>query len=454
MRPRLIIAAETGVLIGMVGLALYQARLLRQAREDLRAALETPELPADTNQRPVRLRLRQFPQPSVRTQIRDLDWSSVESDDYVRYVANLRRIGCPEQTIRDIIEADVAKLFEAKRRALEPPPADWDFWRGSDDADGSEGSSEDLNLRKARLAALDRERRELVMRLLGPAGAEAQLENFREEGLRDRSLQFLPLDKRQAVAEAIAHWRQAVTEGTAIADDAQRTDRLAAAERGLNDQLSAILNPEEREQFEMRASPLADHLRNQLRGFDASREEFEQLFRIEKQLGEQSAAFAAAAGNDSQAQDRIEAAQVEAASKIKEMLGDQRFPDYQRSQDPDYRTLYSLALSHEVPTSVANQVWDMRRAVEQQTDRIRANPLLTGEQKERALEAIRNETQTSIVSVLGQPLLEAYQQQGGAWLNELTSPANLGPSYAPESETASPPLAPAVSPQALGAPQP
>ena len=37
-------------------------------------------------------------------------WAQLESSDYVSYVANLRRIGCPEQTIRDIIVADICNL--------------------------------------------------------------------------------------------------------------------------------------------------------------------------------------------------------------------------------------------------------------------------------------------------------------------------------------------------------
>src|SRR5712671_1846172 len=45
-------------------------------------------------------------------------WQEVESPDYPTYVANLRDIGCPEQTIRDIIIADVNSLY-AKRRATE-----------------------------------------------------------------------------------------------------------------------------------------------------------------------------------------------------------------------------------------------------------------------------------------------------------------------------------------------
>src|SRR5437867_256418 len=31
------------------------------------------------------------------------DWRMVESEDYKKYIANLRYIGCPEETIRDII---------------------------------------------------------------------------------------------------------------------------------------------------------------------------------------------------------------------------------------------------------------------------------------------------------------------------------------------------------------
>src|SRR5437879_11925524 len=41
-------------------------------------------------------------------------WRSVESDDYPTYVANLRDIGCPEQTIRDIIIADVNLLYSRR----------------------------------------------------------------------------------------------------------------------------------------------------------------------------------------------------------------------------------------------------------------------------------------------------------------------------------------------------
>lgn len=47
-----------------------------------------------------------------------LTWRSLESTDYRTYVANLRAIACPEQTIRDIITADVHALYARKREEL------------------------------------------------------------------------------------------------------------------------------------------------------------------------------------------------------------------------------------------------------------------------------------------------------------------------------------------------
>jgi hypothetical protein len=52
------------------------------------------------------------------SEVRPFRWSQLESSDYRLYVANLRGIGCPEQTIRDIITADVDNLYSTRRREL------------------------------------------------------------------------------------------------------------------------------------------------------------------------------------------------------------------------------------------------------------------------------------------------------------------------------------------------
>src|SRR5258707_184974 len=54
-------------------------------------------------------------------------WQEVESPDYPTYVANLRDIGCPEQTIRDIIVVDVNALY-SRRRSTEWVTPEQQWW--------------------------------------------------------------------------------------------------------------------------------------------------------------------------------------------------------------------------------------------------------------------------------------------------------------------------------------
>jgi hypothetical protein len=61
--------------------------------------------------------------PAVSAQIqpqpvRQFQWKQLESSDYRTYIANLRAIGCPRQTIRDIITADVDSLYAPRRQQL------------------------------------------------------------------------------------------------------------------------------------------------------------------------------------------------------------------------------------------------------------------------------------------------------------------------------------------------
>lgn len=46
-------------------------------------------------------------------------WREVESEDYPTYIAKLREIGCPEPTIRQIVQGEVASLYAEKRHELQ-----------------------------------------------------------------------------------------------------------------------------------------------------------------------------------------------------------------------------------------------------------------------------------------------------------------------------------------------
>ena len=93
-------------------------------------------------------------------------WQEVESDDYVVFIANLRDIGCPEQTIHDIIIADVNALY-ARRRATEIVTPEQQWWRTEPDSNVVAAAS-------ARLREMELDRRTLLTGLLG-AGWRAEI---------------------------------------------------------------------------------------------------------------------------------------------------------------------------------------------------------------------------------------------------------------------------------------
>src|SRR3989441_6502651 len=90
-------------------------------------------------------------------------WSMIESEDYHAYIANLRAVGCPESTIRDIIYADVSEMFVRKRQAsLEP--MERQFW----DLMASDELRQDDEW-QMKLDALKEEKGKLLKDLLGDA---------------------------------------------------------------------------------------------------------------------------------------------------------------------------------------------------------------------------------------------------------------------------------------------
>ncbi len=64
---------------------------------------------------PVTAPLSAEPQPAPE---KKLQWKQLESSDYRTYIANLKAVGCPKQTIRDIIMADVDGLYAPRRQQL------------------------------------------------------------------------------------------------------------------------------------------------------------------------------------------------------------------------------------------------------------------------------------------------------------------------------------------------
>jgi hypothetical protein len=65
------------------------------------------------------IRGEQAPGETLESAAPSFRWSQIESTDYPKYIANLRAIGCPEQTIREIIATDLSDLYAPRRESLQ-----------------------------------------------------------------------------------------------------------------------------------------------------------------------------------------------------------------------------------------------------------------------------------------------------------------------------------------------
>ncbi len=344
---------------------------------------------------------------TVRTNVvvrrQNFVWNQIESDDYPTYIANLRAIGCPEATIRDIIVADVNQDF-SRRRATEIITAEQQWWRSELDPDVTQAAT-------SKLKALDDERRALLTKLLGPdwessyypypqlpsgnpldgpiLGALTPEAKHAVHEIESRSM-----ERRQAYLDALQR------EGKQ--PDPAELDRLRQQARS---ELAQVLSPEQIEEYLLRYSNNANLLRNELRGLDISSEEFRSLFRSRDAIDQQIQALASA--TDPASVKRRQELESERDAELKQMLGKERYQEYRLNQDPLFRDSRALVQQSGAPLEKLLPVYEINHATEVEQQRIRTDATLTPEQRIEALQSVRASHEIALRRLLG---AEAYQR--------------------------------------------
>ena len=193
-------------------------------------------------------------------------WDQLESTDYATYIANLRDINCPEQTIRDIIIADVNGLF-ARLRTEEVQRYEYQWWRATPDATA-------LAAADKKLRDLETERRALLTKLLGPDWEQ------KETAVAQRRRPVVSLDgpvlgelseeAKRAIIAIITDSQRRMEElqAKASAEGRKPTSAELAAIRDLSRvEMQKILTPPQLEEFLLRYSQTATDLRNEFLNF-------------------------------------------------------------------------------------------------------------------------------------------------------------------------------------------
>lgn len=338
--------------------------------------------------------------------IETFHWSQLESSHYHHYVANLRAIGCPEQTVRDIITADVNSLFAPRVRALVDEPSGR-FWQLILQPRELEKAADEKH---AQLRELQQERDELFQALfdhLNPRAAEDQ-EVAAQDTRRNLELKadFLSAEKRSLYLTVHEQREKAWADFLQTPDltMSQRETKRRELDAAYHAALGESLTPEEQHELHLRNSDAAAARLN-LVGLELSEAEMRRA--VELKAGQKDAG----AHPDTTAASNPEDA-------LRELLGPERYEVFQRASDERYAPFQRLAQRLELPAAAA-QAFDIRLQAEREIERLNRAPGLAADERQNLLQALRAETQQQLTTALGPKGWAAYQKMDGGWLPSL-----------------------------------
>ena len=335
------------------------------------------------------------------------DWRSIESEDYRTYIRNLRAFGCPEETIRDIIIADVTKLYAARWKAAHSPDRDWKFWETED-----KHAKKDRE-RKIERHALEKEMRNLIGELLG-VDLEKEMRKYAldlEADKQERAWAFLPSEKQSQVKELQDKFKEAMT---ALSEEAERggnsetKKKLAELKGQYRAELSQILTPAELEEFELRSSPTANKLRKELAGFEPTEQEFRALVKVRQAFEEQMAALPETL--DERNRDYLNRQfKLEYLAQARQWLGDQRHEEFLRSRSEEFQDALRLSEKLDLPKETAVRVYDINVALREEAEKVSKDPSLTDEQRDVLLRNMKLETKETLNKLIGEKNLRRLE---------------------------------------------
>jgi hypothetical protein len=344
--------------------------------------------------------------------VKPLDWRTVESEDYRAYIENLRAIGCPEETVRDIIIADINKLYASKVAALYPSPKDFKYWRVEDRTARTEERERDKKRHE-----LDDEKRELIKTLLG---VDYDAELARASGRpTDDDWRYGFLSPEMQEQAKTLHDKYREMERAAFSDGGMTPENRAKflAVRAERDaEMAKLLGPEQFEQYQLRNSSTARNMRENLTAFQPTEAEFQQIFDLKKSFDDQFAV--SRYGSDEAVRDERTQAQQQLDDKLKATLGDERYQQYVLSQDPRYRESADFAQRYNLPQQTADTIYQVQLAAEQEKNRIRNDQTLDANARNAALQALSQDTQAALQPALGDNWAN-YRARNG-WVTSLS----------------------------------
>lgn len=338
-------------------------------------------------------------------------WTSLNREDLSVLVARLRAASFPPSVTRAILRERLRQRYAPKRQEIIEKLLSHGSQQSAPPHPGMQNRFAKV---RAVLRALTQEEDALMKSLLGedafhrsPAAAAFHHHSY---GILSPQKAALLESLLRDYNELTGHVHRE-SGGVLLAEDREALTRLEAERRK---ELVALLTSLELEEFDLRHSPTASHLRNQLACLEVTEYQFRALFRLQRAHEAQhpSSRIISLTPDTTAAERRL-------ITKMKAVLGEPLASEYERRLEPNYRNLSLVVDRFDLPRAAVQQVLDLRMQLEQRCAAIRGDATVTASERARGLAHLVDEAAVDLAAVLGPRGLEAYRQAGGAWLDRL-----------------------------------
>jgi len=352
-------------------------------------------------------------------------WNNLQAAELKEFVRKLRAVNCPEETIKDLVLAELNRSYSKQQRSLWSDIQNQDYWkpyqRKVDPAEQKKNRD-----RSKQMQALQKEKKVLIVELFG---VDVEKQRMKEEGYDTDNMgwspsgdvSFLPEAKRDAVQKYLDDFNDKIQDFYASVQGNWDADARAKQKKLGEEEIAGLaqfLTPDELREYKLRNSQIAQQISSDLHGVDLSRGQYEALFDIRSKYGDSIYNYGDA-GNDADTIKQIEQNKKDMQAEIAVALGTDKSAELQRAQDYQFQQLASLASHNDLPADTAPKIYDFKQAAEKAAAAVKASPDLSPEERQVALAQIRAETEASVKAALGDKLFKRYTGNGGWWLNNI-----------------------------------
>jgi hypothetical protein len=347
-------------------------------------------------------------------------WADITSADLRIYRDNLRVVGCPELTIREILKAEINERFGARRRAILAGLQD-KFWERLGAGEWARRQQIPQTDWGRKLQELAEERASTLRDVLGPPPAIADAQALAQRQSEQQRRAWLPTDKRDALIALEENRQQQLStaEASAAASTNSTVEQEARLQQAFEDSKRRLLTAEELDELRLRDSDAANWPAG-LAGFEPTETEWRAVTRLKLDAEAAEANLAEAGLTEEERTAQQQELEATLAQNIKEALGPDRFAEYELAADGRLQSVRNVVRQFGLSDQLVVQLDDVQRGAQAEADQVTGDDSLSAEARQAALAEIRQKAERRLKTMLGDNAFSAYAELSGNWLVELS----------------------------------